>query len=52
VVAAEDVVIYYQNVNRSRTKTSELFLSIIENNFDLIILGETNFDSSIRNEEI
>jgi hypothetical protein len=39
-------------VNRSKTKTSNFFLSIIENDFDLIILVETNFDSSIKNEEV
>jgi stress response protein YsnF len=30
VVSAEDIEIYYRNVNRSKTKTSELLLSIMK----------------------
>jgi Reverse transcriptase (RNA-dependent DNA polymerase) len=48
----ESVTIYYQNINRSKTKTSQLFLSAIENDHDIIVLVETNFDVSIRDEEV
>jgi hypothetical protein len=48
----ESITIYYQNINRSKTKTAELFLSVIENDYDVIVLVETNFDASIKNEEV
>jgi hypothetical protein len=44
--------IYFQNVNRARGKTSELFLSVSECDYDIIILLETNFCEGIYNEEI
>ncbi len=48
----ENVSIYYQNINRSKTKTSQLFLTTMENDYDAIVLVETNFDLSIRDAEI
>jgi Reverse transcriptase (RNA-dependent DNA polymerase) len=48
----ENVTIYYQNVNRSKTKTSQLFLSAIECDHDIIVLVETNFDISIKDAEV
>jgi hypothetical protein len=57
VISAEsikNISLYYQNINRSKTKTGELFLilSVIENDYDVIVLVKTNFDSSIKNEEV
>jgi Endonuclease-reverse transcriptase len=34
--------LYFQNVNRLRTKTSELYKSVLKNDFDVIVLLETN----------
>jgi hypothetical protein len=48
----ENVTIYYQNVNRSKSKTCKLFLSAIESDYDVIILVETNFDGSITDSEV
>jgi Reverse transcriptase (RNA-dependent DNA polymerase)/Endonuclease-reverse transcriptase len=44
--------IYFQNVNRARQKTEELFLSASECDYDVIMLVETNFNDNIQNTEI
>lgn len=44
--------IYFQNVNRIRSKTNELFNNSCTCNYDVILLVETNFDEEIFNEEI
>jgi len=48
----KNISVYYQNVNRARTKTAELFLTVIEHDYDVIILVETNFETSINSEEV
>jgi hypothetical protein len=46
------VSIYFQNVNRARQKTNELYCSICPSDFDIIILLETNFNDDFFNEEL
>ncbi|CAH2207777.1 jg26218, partial [Pararge aegeria aegeria] len=41
-----------QNVNRIRSKTSEIYLSILNSNYDVICLTETNLNSGIYDREI
>jgi hypothetical protein len=38
--------IYFQNVNRLRSKTSDLFRAIILNDFDIIVMLETTLVTS------
>ncbi len=52
IESVKNISVYYQNINRSKTKTTQLFLSVIENDYDIIVLVETNFDSSIIDEEV
>lgn len=40
--------IYYQNVRGLRTKVNEVYLEILQNNFDIIILTETKKFYSIK----
>jgi Reverse transcriptase (RNA-dependent DNA polymerase) len=44
--------IYFQNVNRARQKTRELFLSSCDCSSDVIILLETNFNDGFYDSEI
>jgi hypothetical protein len=44
--------IYFQNVNRARQKTNELYFSVCSSDFDIIILLETNFNDDFFNEEL
>ncbi|KAL0860012.1 hypothetical protein ABMA27_010327 [Loxostege sticticalis] len=39
--------VFYQNVNRIRSKTKEVYLNILNNNYDVICLTETNLNSSV-----
>jgi hypothetical protein len=44
--------ILYQNVNRIRSKLNELYLTILNCNYDIICLTETNFNVSVSDCEI
>lgn len=44
--------IFYQNVNRIRTKLKDVYLSILNSNYDIICLTETNFNQSVLNGEV
>lgn len=44
--------IFYQNVNRARTKLTEIYLNVLNNEYDLICLTETNLNASIHNGEL
>lgn len=44
--------IYYQNVNRIRSKTTDVYLNILNSNFDIICLTETNLNSSVFDGEV
>lgn len=44
--------VFYQNVNRIRSKLQDLYLNILNTNYDLICLCETNLDSSIHSSEL
>jgi hypothetical protein len=46
------ISIYFQNVNRLRSKTSDLFRTVILNNFDIIVLLETSFVNSFHDKEL
>lgn len=46
------MLIYYQNVNRIRSKTSELYVNVLNCNYDVICLTETNLNPSIFDHEI
>lgn len=45
-------LLYYQNVNRFRTKLTEFYLNILNCNYDVICLTETNLNESIYDAEI
>jgi hypothetical protein len=46
------ILIYFQNVNRLRSKTSDLFRAVILNDVDIIFLLETSLVSSFHDEEL
>lgn len=43
--------IFYQNVNRIRSKLKQLYTNILAEDFDVICLCETNLDGSIATNE-
>ncbi|KAL0901514.1 hypothetical protein ABMA27_006750 [Loxostege sticticalis] len=43
--------LYYQNVNRIRSKLNDVFLNILQNNYDVICLTETNLNDSVYSSE-
>jgi len=47
-----DVSIYFQNINRGRQKIIEIYKSVLTNEYDVIILLETNLDDSFYSEEL
>ncbi|CAK1586903.1 unnamed protein product [Parnassius mnemosyne] len=46
------MLIYYQNVNRFRSKTKEFYLNVLNNEYDIICLTETNLNSTIFDGEL
>ncbi|CAK1549330.1 unnamed protein product, partial [Leptosia nina] len=44
--------VYYQNVNRIRSKTTDLFLNVLNSSYDLICLTETNLTQGVFNSEV
>jgi hypothetical protein len=44
--------IYFQNVNRLRTETTDLFKAVLEDDYDVIVLLEMSLVSSCHNEEL
>jgi hypothetical protein len=46
------IEIFYQNVNRIRSKTNEIYLNILNNNYDIVCLTETNLNDSVYDCEI
>lgn len=44
--------IFYQNVNRIRSKISETNINILNCNYDIICLTETNFNESVFDREL
>jgi hypothetical protein len=44
--------IYFQNVNRLRTMSSDPFKTVSENDYDVIVLLETGLVSSFHDEEL
>lgn len=44
--------IYYQNVNRIRSKTHEVYTNVLNSEYDVICLTETNLNSSVFDNEI
>lgn len=45
------MLIFYQNVNRIRSKLNDLHLSILNSSYDIICLTETNFNNSVLDSE-
>lgn len=45
------MLFFYQNVNRFRTKLNEFYLNVLNSDYDVICLTETNLDSSISSAE-
>jgi hypothetical protein len=52
VKTGSSILIYFQNVNRLRSKTSDLFKAVILNDFDIIVLLETSLVNSFHDEEL
>lgn len=46
------VNLYYQNVNRIRSKTNDFLLNLTSSNYDIICLTETNLDDGIYDNEV
>lgn len=46
------MLVYYQNVNRIRSKTHELLLSVLNCDYDIICLTETNLNGAVFDSEI
>lgn len=46
------MLVFYQNVNRVRSKINEINLNVLSNNYDIICLTETNFNDSVRDSEL
>lgn len=44
--------IFYQNVNRIRSKLNDVYLSLLNDDYDIVCLTETNFDSGIYTSEV
>ncbi|XP_045450173.1 uncharacterized protein LOC123658926 [Melitaea cinxia] len=44
--------IFYQNVNRIRTKINEIYSNVLNNDYDVICLTETNLNNSVYDNEI
>jgi exonuclease III len=38
--------IFYQNVGRVRSKINDIYLNVLNNDYDIICLTETNFDDT------
>jgi hypothetical protein len=47
-----EISIFFQNVNRMRSKTGDLFEAVISSDFDVVVLLETSLSSSFHDEEI
>lgn len=41
------MLVYYQNVNRIRSKSRDFFLNVLNSDYDVICLTETNLNSSV-----
>lgn len=46
------VSVYYQNVNRFRSKLSEFYFNLLSCNYDVICLTETNLNESVFDGEV
>jgi hypothetical protein len=46
VNSLEDVSSYFQNINPGRLKVNDLYKSVTENDYDVIVLLETYWDES------
>lgn len=46
------MLIYYQNVNGVRSKTTEIYLNILNNCYDIICLTETNLNTGVHDTEL
>lgn len=44
--------IFYQNVNRIRSKLQNVYLNVLSNNYDIVCITETNLIDSISDSEI
>lgn len=52
VLTMSNIHIYYQNVRGLRSKTNEIAIEILNNNYDIICLTETFLNSSVESSEI
>ncbi|XP_064292001.1 uncharacterized protein LOC135309705 [Plodia interpunctella] len=48
----QSLTIFYQNVNRIRTKTTEVYLNILACNYDVVCFTESNLNDSVFDGEI
>jgi hypothetical protein len=48
--AGSCLAIYFQNVNRLRIKTTDLFKAVLEDDYDVIVLLKTSLVSSFHDE--
>lgn len=51
VLSLTKMIIFYQNVNRIRSKLNEFYLSVLNCSYDIICLTETNFNDSVLDTE-
>jgi hypothetical protein len=50
--AGSRLAIYFQIVNRLRTKTTDLFKAVLEDDYDVIVLLKTSLVSSFHDDEL
>lgn len=43
--------IFYQNIGRARSKVKDIQLSLLDSNYDIVCLTETNFDRGVYDNE-
>jgi Reverse transcriptase (RNA-dependent DNA polymerase) len=48
----DDVSIYFQNINRGRQKTNDIYRTVMTHEYDIVVLLETNLNDSFYNGEI
>ena len=46
------LLLYYQNVNRIRTKTHDVYMNVLANDYDIICFTETNLNNSVHDAEL
>lgn len=52
MIKLSTMLIFYQNVNRLRSKLKDFYLSVLNSNFDIVCVTESNLVSTVCDSEI